>query len=110
MARVDGLHAKDATERDSELICLDDCPRERGDLGDARSVGKLLQRVLAALADAHLVERERELLAERPFDLLGDLHDGGVEAEAGLHADGEQVERIGEILAEPLLTRCGSSC
>ena len=105
MTRVDGLHAKDAAERDSELVCLDDRPRERGDLGDARPLGELLQRVLAALADAHLVERERELLAERPFDLLGDLHDGGVEAEAGLDADGEQVECVREILAKPLLTR-----
>ena len=62
-----------------------------------------LSAVLAALADPHLVERQRELLAERPLELLRDLHDGGVEAEAGLDADGKQVERIRKIGAEPLL-------
>ena len=68
-----------------------------------------LSAVLAALADPHLVQRERELLAERPLDLLGELDDGRVEAEAGLDADGKQVERIRKVGAEPLLPSCGSS-
>ena len=94
---VGRLDAQDLAERDAELVGLDDRAHERGDLGRVDAPGELLQRLRARLADAHLAERERELVDERALHVLGQLRDRAVEAEAGLDADREQVERVGKL-------------
>ena len=85
-----------------ELVGLDDRAGEARDLGRRRALGELLERVVAALADPHLAERERELLGERAFHVLGQLGDRAVEAETGLDRDGEQVERVRQLRADRL--------
>ena len=59
---------------------------EARDLRRGGTLGELLERVVARLADAHLTERVRELLGERAFHVLGQLGDRSVEAETGLDA------------------------
>ena len=71
---------RDAAERDAELVGLDDRPAERGDLGRVDAHSELLQRIVAALADAHLAERECELVGERALEVVGELVDRTVEA------------------------------
>ena len=41
-----------------------------------------------------------ELLDERSLHVLGQLRDRAVEAESGLDADGEQVERVRQVAAD----------
>ena len=60
------------------------------------------QRVGAALADLHLAQHPGELVGERALGVAGHLLDGGVEAESGLDADGEQVDGVGEVALQPL--------
>ena len=55
------------------------------------------QRGRAGLADADLAQHERELVDQRAVHVLGQLRDRGVEAEARLDADGEQVERVRQL-------------
>ena len=76
--------------------------RERRELRRVDALGHPLERVLSALADPHLAEREPELLGQWALHVLGQLRDRAVEAEAGLDADREQVERVGEIGADLL--------
>jgi hypothetical protein len=54
------------------------------------------------IADPHLAERQREFLGERSVQVLVHLGDRGVEAEPGLDADGEKIERVRELGAEVL--------
>ena len=96
-ARVGGLDAEDPSERDAELVGLDDGAHESGQLRRRDAFGELLERVLAALAYAHLAKHERELLGEGAVHVLGHLRDGAVEAEACFDADGEQVERVRQL-------------
>ena len=65
------------------------------------------ERLAAALADPHLRERQPELVRERALHVLGQLGDRPVEAEPGLDADGEQVERIRQRGADPLAAPAG---
>ena len=65
------------------------------DLGRLDAVDHLPERLCARLADPHFAESEPELLDERPFHVLRQLLDRGVEAEAGLDADGKEVEASG---------------
>jgi hypothetical protein len=55
---------------------------------------ELLESVLTRLADSDLVQRQAELLRQGAVHVVDQLRDRAVEAEAGFHADGEQVERI----------------
>ena len=67
---------------------------------------QLLQRVLPRLADAHLAEREPELVDQRAVHVLDELRDRRVEAEARLDADGEQVECIRAARPAPHRAAC----
>ena len=49
------------------------------------------------LAHADLGQRLTELGDERPLHLLDHLGQGGIEAEAGLDRDGEQVKRVRQL-------------
>ena len=98
-ARVRRLHAQDAAERDAELVGLDR-PRGRtaASSGASTRVGHVLQRRLPRLADAHLARAvSANSSTSGPLHVLGQLRDRAVEAEAGLDADGEQVERVGQL-------------
>ena len=46
------------------------------------------------LADLHLLQRAGELGGQRPIGVARHLGERGVEAETGLHADGEHVHRV----------------
>ena len=94
---VGRLHAQDASERRAELVRLHDRPDERRHLGRSGPLGQLLQRIRPALADPHLAERQLELLGERARHVLGQLRDCSVEAEAGLDAHRQQIERVGKL-------------
>ena len=55
------------------------------------------QRRRPALPDLHLPQHPGELVRERALGVAGHLLDRRVEAEAGLHADGEQVDRVRQL-------------
>src|SRR6266540_3704033 len=92
---VRGLDAKNPAERRTELIGLNQRAGERRELLCVHALGKALERLRTALADAHLRQSQAELLGERPFHVLVDLGQRRIEAESGLDADREQVERVG---------------
>ena len=71
-----------------------------GDLGARDDVA---QRVASRLADADLGERAPELVRQRALELLDDLAQRGVEAEAGPHGDRQQVERVRDHQQDGLL-------
>ena len=68
------------------------------------AVGHALERFGAALADPHLAQREAELLGQRAVHVLVQLGQRRVEAETGLDADREQVERVRQVSAGPFLS------
>ena len=68
-----------------------------GRLGHVEALGEVLERLDAALADAHLVQHDRELLEQRALAALGDARQRAVEAEAGLDRDAQQVEHLGQL-------------
>src|SRR5213076_2375237 len=61
-AGVTSLDAQNATERDTELVGLDDRADEARHLLRRAPVGHLLQRLHPAFTDPHLAERKLELL------------------------------------------------
>ena len=80
--------------------------RDEASRSSARSVRSPRARIasVAAEPDLHLLEDPEELLGEGPLVSAGDLGQRGVEREAGLDLDGQQVERVGQ-LAPHLLAR-----
>ena len=72
------------------------------------SLGQRTQRFVAALADLHLAQHPGELLCERPGRVAGHLLKGGVEAEAGLDRDRQQVDRVREALLDLVLPVVGA--
>ena len=78
---------------------------ERGQLLGVDALGEPLERLGPALADPHLGQRQPELLGERAFHVLVELGERGIEAEAGLDAHGEQVERVGKVGLDLFLAR-----
>ena len=57
------------------------------------------------LADPDLGQRSAELVGQRALGLLDDLAQRGIEAEAGLDRDGEQVEHVRDGQQDGLLAR-----
>ena len=77
-------------------------PTNAADVGDVGALAERAQRVGAALADLHLAEHPGELLGQRALGVAGHLLDRGVEAEAGLDADGQQVDGVGQVALQLL--------
>ena len=90
-------------ERASEMLGLDERVDDSRQLGDVDPISHLPEGLRAALADPELGENEQELLDERAFEVLAEARESGVETEAGLDADRQDVEGIGQ-LAPHLLT------
>src|SRR6266550_8285608 len=97
------LDLEDLRDRHTELLGLDDRADEVGQRGDLGTGDDVTQRVAASLADPDLGERPAELLGQRTVELLDDLAEGGVEAEAGPHGDRQQVERIRDLEQDRVL-------
>ena len=74
-------------------------------VGHLRAQHHVLQRVAARAADAHLGQHARELGRQRVVALFDQALNRGVEAEARLDADDQQVERIGQRALNLLLAR-----
>ena len=91
-----GLDPQDLGDRDAEGVGLHHRTDERLQVVDVRALGQAAQGFRAALSELHLTEDPGELLGERPAGVAGHLLNGGVEAEAGLHADRQQVDGIGQ--------------
>ena len=70
------------------------------DLGPRDDVA---ERLAARLADADLGERPAELLGQRTLELLDDLAERGIEAEAGPDGDRQQVERVRDLEQDRVL-------
>ena len=87
---------------DAEGVGLHHGADEGADVGDVGALAQRAQRVGAALADLHLAQHAGELLGQRALGVAGHLLDRGVEAEAGLDADGEQVDGVGEVALQLL--------
>src|SRR5207245_5764822 len=107
-SRVGCLHTQDPSEGDAQLVGLDDRAAEARDLGRVAPRGRLLEGVLARLADPNLVECQAEFLGQRAVPLVGQLRNRSVEAEPGLDADGEQVERVRQLSADQLAALSGT--
>ena len=61
------------------------------------------QRVAAGLAHPDLGQRAPELVRQRPDQLLDDLAEGGIEAEAGPDGDRQQVQGVRDLEEDRLL-------
>ena len=103
-----GLLAQDVGDRQAQPVGLDDGADEGPDLRGRRALAHALERLAAGVADLDLRQHAGELAGDRPLDRAGDLQQRAVEALAGLHADGEHVERVGE--AGPQLVLALQAC
>ena len=83
-----GLDLEHLRDRHAELLGLDDRADEVGQRPDLGPGHDVAQRLTARLADADLGQRPAELLGERALELLDDLRQRGIEAEAC--ADGDR--------------------
>jgi hypothetical protein len=99
-----------------QFLGLVDRGHEPADLGDIASGCEVPQGIDPRLAHRHLLQDSAELFRKRPRRLVHDLRDRAVEAEAGLDADIQKVDRVrqraldlvlpaGNCLAEPPLWR-----
>ena len=97
VARLLCLDLQHLPERAPELLCLDQRVDDGRQLGNLDTDGHLAKRVGKTLTDAKLREDEKELLHERPFEILAQTSESRVEAEAAFDADGEDVERVRQL-------------
>src|SRR2546425_6318485 len=102
---VAGLNLEDAAERDTELVGLDNRAHEARHLRRRAALGHLLERAPAAFADADLTQCELELLDQWAFHVLRELLDGTIETKPGLHAHGEEIERVRQLRRDRGLPR-----
>ena len=70
---------------------------------DAGAAAHVIEGLQPRPAEPDLVEHLRELVRERVLELFRQTSDGGIEAEARLDRDRQQVERVGERQAQFLL-------
>ena len=101
LLRLDLEHLAD---RDAQLLGLDDRADE---VGQRRHLGPrhdVAQGVAARLAHPDLREGPPELVRQGAVELLDHLAERGVEAQAGPDADREQVQRIGDLEQDRVLT------
>ena len=83
-------------------------------LTNERSSARLVRSASARSAsarrrpDLHLAQHPRELVGQRALGVVRDLLQRGVEAEAGLHRDGEQVDGVGELALDPVRAVVGA--
>ena len=91
------LDLQDLGDRHAELLGLDDGADEVAHRLGVRAGRDVAQRVATGATHADLGQRLAELVDERPFHLLDDLGERGVEAEAGLDRDRQQVERVRQL-------------
>ena len=102
-AHLVGLGPQHPADRHAEGVGLEDGEHERPELGDVGAGVEGAHGVGPAGAGPHLAEHAGELVGERP----GHGGDGAVErlleAEAGLDADDEQVEDVGQLGADLVL-------
>ena len=102
-AHLVGLGAQHAADRHAERVGLEDGEHERADLGD---VGPGLQGshgVGPRRAGSHLAEHAAELVGQRARHRGDRAVERLLEAEAGLDADREQVEDVGQLVAQLVL-------
>ena len=92
-----GLDAQHVGDRDAERVGLHHRGDEAAQLGHVGALAEGAHRVGAARADLHLLQHAEELLGERARRVAGDLGERGVEAQAGLDRDRQQVERVGQL-------------
>src|SRR3989441_612188 len=102
--RLDAQHLR---HRHTELVGLNDRGDEALQLLYIDALADPPQRFLTGLADALLASGAFELVAQGSLHLLGYLHESGIEAEAGLDRDREQVERVGELFEDRVAASAG---
>ena len=102
-AQLLGLDLEHLADRDAQLLGLDDRADEVGERRDLGARDDVPQRLAARLADADLGQRPPELLGERALELLDDLAERRVEAEAGADGDRQQVEGVRDLEQDRLL-------
>jgi hypothetical protein len=87
----------------TELLGLGHDGDEAADLVDAGAAGHVVERFGAGQAHLGLHGRDAQLFGEFGVDgghLVADALEGGIERETGLDRDDEQVERIGQAVAD----------
>ena len=89
-----GLGPQDARDRHTEHVGLDHGQRERVELLDVGAVREVAEGVGARHAQLDLLQHAGELRGQHAGDVLDDLRDGGVERQARLDADRQQVQRV----------------
>ena len=95
-----GHRSHDVTHRDAERLALDD---RAGEERDASCVGALLQvheRLVDGQAHVLLLQRQPQLLPERPADPIGCGPHCLREAQAGLDRDDEEVDQLGQLVLD----------
>src|SRR5207248_4239595 len=81
-------------DTDAELLRLDQGLDEGVEFLNAGAASHVVERLETGPAEPDLVEHLGELIGERVVELFHQAADGGVEAEAGLDRDGQQVESV----------------
>src|SRR6202162_5030598 len=99
-----GLDAQHVGDSDAELLRLNDRLDEVAQLLDLAPPSDIVERLETRTAEADLVEHDRELSGEFVVVLVNHASERGIEAQAGFHRDGEQVERARQGEQDLLLT------
>src|SRR6202022_2655105 len=98
--RLDAEYLRDT---DAELLGLDQGLDEGVQLLHAGAAAHVIERLQPWPAEPDLVEHLRELVGERVLELFREPSDGGVETEARLDRNGQQVECVGQCQAKLFL-------
>ena len=102
-------HAQRRGERRAVFLGLDHGRDDAAHRFEVDAVGEVLERLAALVEEAQFDRGQAELVAELGIglaELLGDAAEGGVDGEARLGADDQQVERVGKALADPRGCAC----
>ena len=96
-------HAQRRGERRAVFLGLDHGRDDAAHRFEVDARGEVLERLAALVEEAQLDRGQPEFVAQFGIGLaqfLGDAVEGGVDGQARLGADDEQVERVGQALAD----------
>src|SRR5947209_4862863 len=103
MAELGREHAQSARQRRAVLLGLDHGRDDAAHRLEVDALGEIFERLAALVEEAELDRGEAELVAKLGISLAELFRHAAkrrVDGEAGLGADDEQVERVGQTLAD----------
>ena len=89
-----------ACDRDAGALRVDYRAHQGDEVLHPRGLRHLLERIGARPAELDLTQRSRHQQRERPFLVADELLQRAIQAESRLHADGDDVEGVGQCALE----------